>query len=53
MSIFFKLSRTIKTGHQIKTLKGWRKVQSVTEAGAMVQEGLILFGDTVYGWKAR
>jgi hypothetical protein len=48
----FKLGTTIKIGHQIKTYKGWRKVLSVTDEGAITTDGLVKFGTMVYGWKA-
>jgi hypothetical protein len=48
----FKLSSNIKAGQKIKTKDGWRKVKEVTDVGAVVKEGVIMFGDTVYGWKA-
>ena len=47
----FKLGKTITVGHKIKTRDGWRKVIEVTSEGAVVKEGLIKFGDIVYGWK--
>ncbi len=49
----FKLGTNIEAGQKIKTRFGWRKVLSVTETGAMVKEGLIEFGETVYGWKRK
>ncbi len=49
----FKLSTGIKVGHKIKTINGWRKVREVTDEGALVREGIIKFGETVCGWKAR
>ena len=48
----FTLSTNIEIGQKIKTANGWRKIKEITEDGAMVKEGLIRFGDTVYGWKA-
>lgn len=48
----FKLGTNIKAGQQIKTKNGWRKVLSVTDEGAEVKDGLIKFGDTIFGWKA-
>ena len=47
----FKLCKNIKTGQKIKTGKGWRKVKDVTEKGAIVSDGIIEFGSTIYGWK--
>jgi len=47
----FKLGTNIKDGQKIKTKAGWRKVEEVTEDGAIVKEGIVLFGATVYGWK--
>jgi len=49
----FTLSNSIKKGQSIKTPNGWRKVKEVSSEGAIVKEGLIKFGDTVYGWKAK
>ena len=49
----FTLSKTIQTGQRIKTTKGWRKVKEVTDTGAVVKDGLVKFGDTVFGWKAN
>ena len=49
----FTLSTTVKAGQKIKTANGWRKVKEITDDGAVVKEGLIRFGDTVYGWKAQ
>jgi len=48
----FKLGKNIKKGQKIKTNKGWRKVEEVTEDGALVKEGVIFFGNTIFGWKA-
>ena len=48
----FKLGENIKVGHKIKTLNGWRKVKDVTDKGAIVKEGLIEFGSTVFGFKS-
>lgn len=48
----FKLSRSIAVGQQIKTANGWRKVLEVTDEGAKVKDGIVKFGDTVYGWKS-
>jgi len=47
----FKLGTNIESGQKIKTLHGWRKVKEVTIEGAVVKEGIIKFGDIVYGWK--
>ena len=49
----FKLSSTVVAGQQIKTEYGWRKVIAVTTEGAQVKEGIVKFGDTVYGWKIK
>ena len=49
----FKLGINIKPGHKIKTENGWRTVLQVTKNGAIVKEGLIEFGKTVYGWKNK
>jgi len=48
----FKLSTNIQAGQKIKTRNGWRKVKEVTQEGAVVKEGVILFGETVFGWKS-
>ena len=48
----FTLGTNIKAGQQIKTANGWRKVLSVTDAGAETKDGTVKFGETVYGWKA-
>lgn len=48
----FKLGTNIKPGQQIKTVNGRRKVIDVTDEGAKTKDGLIKFGDPVYGWKA-
>jgi len=47
----FTLGTNIEAGQKIKTALGWRKVKSVSDEGAIVKEGLIKFGATVYGWK--
>ena len=49
----FKLGKNIQVGQKIKTNMGWRKVLEVNEKGATVKEGLIEFGQTVYGWKSN
>jgi len=49
----FKLGKNIQIGQKIKTSLGWRKIKNVTSDGAVVKEGLIKFGSTVYGWKAQ
>lgn len=49
----FKLGTNIQEGHKIKTQWGWRKVLGVTDEGAKVKEGIVKFGETVFGWKAR
>ena len=49
----FKLGRNIKTGQKILTPSGWRKILEVTETGARVKEGIVKFGETIYGWKAE
>jgi hypothetical protein len=48
----FKLGTNIKAGQQIKTSAGWRKVIHVTDEGAETKDGIVKFGETVYGWKA-
>lgn len=48
----FKLGKNIKAGQKIKTLNGWRTIKSVEAGGVMVKEGLVYFGETVYGWKS-
>jgi len=49
--MIFKLGTNIKAGQQIKTASGWRKILSVTDEGAETKDGLIKFGEIVYGWK--
>lgn len=49
----FTLGKNIKAGHRIRTTVGWRKIKSVTSDGAIVKEGLIPFGSTIWGWKAE
>ena len=49
----FKLGNNIKAGQRIKTQSGWRKVIEVTERGAIVKEGVIEYGQIVYGWKIK
>lgn len=53
MAFSFVLGPDIQAGQKIKTDKGWRKVKEVTKDGALVKEGLIKFGATVYGWKYK
>ena len=53
IAMTFKLGTNIKAGQKIKTKAGWRKVEEVTEDGAIVKEGIVLFGATVYGWKSH
>jgi hypothetical protein len=48
----FKLGTNIKVGNKIKTSTGWRKVLDVTDEGAKTKDGIVKFGETVYGWKA-
>ena len=48
----FRLGKNIKVGQKIRTASGWRKVLSVTDEGAKTKDGVIKFGETVYGWKA-
>ena len=48
----FKLGKRIQVGQKIKTNFGWRKIKEVTEKGAIVQEGCIQFGETIYGWQS-
>ena len=52
LKMTFKLGTNIKAGQQIKTAKGWIKVLSVTDEGAETKDGMVKFGETVYGWKA-
>ncbi len=47
----FNLSTSILVGNKIKTTNGWRKVKKVTDEGALVKEGIIKFGETIFGWK--
>ena len=49
----FKLGRSIQVGQKIKTSNGWRTVLKMDERGAIVKEGLIEYGQTVYGWKSN
>lgn len=49
----FKLGNTIKADQKIKTIAGWRKIVSVKKDGVIVKEGLIKFGETIYGWKVK
>jgi hypothetical protein len=49
----FTLGNNIQAGQKIKTSNGWRKVKSVTDDGVEVKEGVIPFGATIHGWKAR
>lgn len=49
----YTLSKNIKAGQKIKTKNGWRKVKEVTSDGVIVKEGLISFGDAIYGWKIK
>lgn len=51
--MIFKLGTNIQAGQKIMTKDGWRKVLDVTEEGAKVKEGVIKFGETVYGWKYK
>ncbi len=48
-----KLGTNIEVNQKIKTENGWRKVLEVTEEGAKVKEGIVKFGETVYGWKNK
>ena len=50
--MIFKLSKSIQKGQKIKTNRGWRKVLETSNDGAIVKEGLIKYGDTVYGWRS-
>ena len=47
------LGTNIEAGQKIRTAWGWRKIQSVTSEGAVVKEGLVKFGEPVFGWKAK
>lgn len=49
--MIFTLGTNIKVGHKIKTSCGWRKVKELTAEGVLVKEGIIKFGDILYGWK--
>jgi hypothetical protein len=49
----FTLGNNIQAGQKIKTSNGWRKVKYVTDNGAQIKEGIIPFGATIYGWKAK
>ena len=49
----FKLGKNIQVGQKIKTKTGWRKVLEVNGKGVIIKEGLIEFGQTVYGWKVK
>jgi len=51
--MIFTLSESVKASQKIKTSLGWRKVLSVGASGVMVKEGLVRFGEVVYGWKAK
>lgn len=48
----FRLGRYLKVGQKIKTENGWRKIKEINESGVTVKEGFILYGSTVFGWKA-
>lgn len=47
------LGKNILPGQRIRTTNGWRKVKEVNEDGALVSDGLIKFGETIWGWKAK
>ena len=49
----YTLSSNVLAGQMIKTLNGWRKVISVGETGVTVKGAVILFGETIYGWKIK
>ncbi len=49
----FVLSKNIEAGQKIRTANGWRKIKQVTEEGVIVKEGLVEFGEVIYGWKKR
>jgi len=51
--MIFKLGRNIKEGQKIKTRNGWRKVRVVYWKGVIIKEGLIKFGETIYGWRSN
>ena len=46
----YKLGTNIQVGQKIKTSNGWRKVLRVTDSGVTVKEGIISFGEIIYGW---
>ena len=47
------LGKTIAKGQKIKTCAGWRTVLEVTEHGARLKEGVLEFGDVIFGWKVK
>ncbi|MGR3179863.1 MAG: hypothetical protein ACUZ8E_17625 [Candidatus Anammoxibacter sp.] len=47
------LSKNIEKGQRIKIASGWRKIKAVTNVGAVVNGGLVPFGSTILGWKAK
>ena len=49
----FKLSKSIAVGQKIRTSDGWMTVIEVTDEGAVTKSGIVKFGETVYGWKAK
>jgi hypothetical protein len=49
----YKLGSNVQAGQKIKTLNGWRKIISVGETGVTVKGAVILFGETIYGWKIK
>lgn len=48
----FTLGKNVEAGQRIRTTFGWRKIKSISDDGALVKEGLIPFGATIWGWKA-
>lgn len=47
------LGKSIAKGQKIRTYSGWRTVLEVTEDGARLKEGVLEFGQTIFGWKAN
>lgn len=51
--MLFTLSTSVEKGQRIRTTSGWRKIKSVSDEGALIKEGLVPFGSTIFGWKAK
>lgn len=49
----YKLGTNVCVGQKIKTAQGWRKIKEVTNSGAVVKEGIINFGEVIYGWTIK